>query len=142
MPARHWDRIPGFLLKPRKPCRHKAHDDLSGSLAAASLRWTASAWRLVVNAPSIRMARQESRQLADRLESLSLPRPTTGGYLMVNSTSSVTAQGKPRIATEVVITWNRGLTVYQVTTYSDVRQRMATALAIAHSMHLYESARS
>ncbi len=112
------------------------------SLAAASLRWTASAWRVVVNAPSIRMARQESRQLADRLESLSLPRPTTGGYLVVNSTSSVTAQGKPRIATEVVITWNRGLTVYQVTTYSDVRQRMATALAIAHSMRLYESARS
>lgn len=110
----------------------------ANSLPATSLTWTMGSWKVVVNAPSATLARQQARNLAHDLTSLSLPQPTTRGYLVVNSTASVTAQGSPRIATEVIITWNRGTTVYQVTTYSDVQQRLITALSISHSMRPYQ----
>jgi len=110
----------------------------AASLAATSLRWIAGPWQVVVNAPSATLARQQARQLTHDLTSLSLPQPATSGYLVVNSTASVTAQGSLRIATEVIITWNRETTVYQVTTYSDVQQRLETALSIAHSMRSYK----
>lgn len=107
------------------------------SLAATSLSWATGPWRMVVSAPSATLARQEAQQLVHSLVSVGLPQPTTGGYLVVNSITSVTAQGSPRIATEAIVTWNRGTTVYQVTTYSDVQQRLQTALLIAHSMRPY-----
>ncbi len=110
----------------------------ANSLPAISLAWALGSWQVVVNAPSATLARQQARQLTHDLTSLSLPQPATNGYLVVNSTASVTAQGRPRIATEVIITWNRATTVYQVTTYSDVQQRLESALSIAHSMRPYK----
>jgi hypothetical protein len=107
------------------------------SLAATSLRWTSGSWHMAVSAPSTRLAQRQAQQLVHSLASVRLPQTTTSGYLVVTSTASVTATGSPRIATEVIVTWNRKTTVYQVITYSDVQQPLETALLIAQSMRPY-----
>lgn len=106
-------------------------------LAATSIAWREQRWDVVVNAPSTGRAFQHAQTLARDIRTLGLPTPTQKGYIVVNLFASTTAQGASRLATQVTVTWNQGATVYQVETYSDVQQRMETALQLAHSMRRY-----
>jgi hypothetical protein len=111
-------------------------------LAATSITWHQKRWDVVVNAPSTAQALQHAKALMQDIRTLGLPTPTQKGYIVVNLFASTTAQGAPRLATQATVTWNQGAMVYQVQAYSDVQQRMDTALAIAHTMRLYEPAQS